>query len=42
MCDGEAHGPLLNTIAPLHKLAKRDYVRRVMNEKVHRTIKAKE
>jgi SAM-dependent methyltransferase len=35
-------GRLLNIVTPLHKATKRDYVARMMDEKVHCMLKAKE
>ena len=35
-------GRLLNIVTPLHKRTKRDYVARMMDEKVHCMVKAKE
>jgi ubiquinone/menaquinone biosynthesis C-methylase UbiE len=35
-------GRLLNIVTPLHKMTKRDYVGRMMDEKVHCMMKAKE
>jgi ubiquinone/menaquinone biosynthesis C-methylase UbiE len=35
-------GRLLNVVTPLHKMTKRDYVGRMMDEKVHCMMKAKE
>ena len=35
-------GHLLNIVTPLHKMTKRDYVGRMMDEKVHCMMKAKE
>ena len=35
-------GNLLNIVTPLHKMTKRDYVGRMMDEKVHCMMKAKE
>lgn len=35
-------GQLLNIVTPLHKRTKRDYVARMMDEKVHCMLKAKE
>ena len=35
-------GRLLNIVTPLHKMTKRDYIGRMMDEKVHCMLKAKE
>ena len=35
-------GDLLNVVTPLHKRAKRDYLGRMTDEKVHCMLKAKE
>jgi len=35
-------GRLLNIVTPLHRMTKRDYIGRMMDEKVHCMIKAKE
>ncbi len=35
-------GRLLNIVTPLHKATKRDYVARMMDDKVHCMLKAKE
>ena len=35
-------GRLLNIVTPLHKMTKRDYVGRMMDDKVHCMLKAKE
>ena len=35
-------GKLLNIVTPLHKKAKRDYISRMMDDKVHCMVKAKE
>src|SRR6266567_1504064 len=35
-------GRLLNLVTPLHRATKRDYVARMMDEKVHCMLKAKE
>ena len=36
------HGPTLNVITPLHKMTKRDYLARMVDDKVHCMLKAKE
>ena len=35
-------GELINIVTPLHRATKRDYVGRMMNDKVHCMLKAKE
>ena len=39
---GELMGRLLNIVTPLHRMTKRDYLARMVDDKVHCMMKAKE